>query len=69
MDEGGFKEKSFFFSESEKINLKNVSAFVLVLDWNEYPKHEKADKTFVPWMVAKTETLSIWEAAIQGYFD
>jgi len=32
MDEGGFKEKSFFFSESEKINLKNVSAFVLVLD-------------------------------------
>jgi hypothetical protein len=32
MDEGGFKEKKFlFFSESEKINLKNVSAFVLVL--------------------------------------
>ena len=31
MDEGGFKGK-FLFSESEKINLKNVSAFVPVLD-------------------------------------
>jgi hypothetical protein len=31
MDEGGFKEKCFFFSESEKINLKNASTFVPVL--------------------------------------